>query len=299
MRKTFFLVLTSIIVGFGQVTAQTVNNFEGEVKSKVNSIQKATSQTTTKNFLAKMIMKKILKKHFDDNPGYYTGVYDNTTISKGNKMRSNVSYNNSVVITETNGDIMKTTTYYPYIQKGYYNVINLAESQKKMAEMKQGTPEKTGETITILGKQCDIYKVKYESTTDSAGMKMVMNVHNEYAICNDLSMPQTDKDVIPGVKGVPLKVFVNSVSQMTNEMLNLDFLMSVSTIVTSITPRSVADSEFEIPAKVKLFDADKDPKKLLKVIEENKKYMEKKKLWVEKSPDEMKIYDNLNEEWEY
>ena len=82
-------------------------------------------------------------------------------------------------------------------------------------------------------------------------------------------------------------------------MMNIDFLMSVSTVVTSITPRTVDDSEFEIPSDIKLIDIAKEPKQYLKMMEDNKKYMIKKKLWVEETPDEAKIYDNLNEDWDY
>ena len=82
-------------------------------------------------------------------------------------------------------------------------------------------------------------------------------------------------------------------------MMNIDFLMSLSTIVTSITPRTVDDSEFEIPSDIKLIDIAKEPKQYLKMMEDNKKFMIKKKLWVEEAPDEAKIYDNLNEDWDY
>lgn len=299
MKQKMLLFLMSIVFGIWNVAAQTANTFEGEITSKVNSVQKAKSQVTTSNFLAKMIVKSIMKKNFDNNPGFYTGVYDVTTISKGNKTRVNSSYNNSVVVTEKEGDKMKITTYYPYIKKGYYTVTNMTESQKQVEEMRKGKVEKTGETMTILGRKCDVYKVKFEMNTDSAGTKSLSNLHNEFAICTDTSLPEADKEIIPGVKGTALKFTNNTASQISNEMLNIDFLMSISTIVTSISPRTVADSELEIPSDIKLFDCDKDPKKMLKTIEENKKYMEKKKLWVEKSPDDMKIYDNLSEDWDF
>jgi len=35
------------------------------------------------------------------------------------------------------------------------------------------------------------------------------------------------------------------------------------------------------------------------MIDENKKYMIKNKLWKEEDPDKIKIYDNLQEDWEY
>ncbi len=297
MKKMMILSLLSMIIGLGNVMAQ--NDFEGEMTSKVHSVQKAKSQITTKNVLAKMIAKKIMKKNFDENPSYYTGTYTATTITKGGKTRVNNSYNNSVMIIEKVGDKMKTTTYYPYINKGYYQVADMTENQKQVEDMRKGNVEKTGETMTILGHKCDVYKVKYEVKTDTAGTTSVTNLHNEYAVCSDPSLSGTDTEVLPGVKGVPLKFTNNTASQITNEMMNLDFLMSLSTIITSITPRTVDDSELEVPAEIKLVDIDKDPKKVMKIVEENKKYMQKKKLWTEEAPDEAKIYDNLTEEWDY
>lgn len=85
----------------------------------------------------------------------------------------------------------------------------------------------------------------------------------------------------------------------SNDMLNLDFLMYLDSETKSITPRKVEDSEFEIPSDIKLIDGNKDPEKILKITEENTKYMKKKKLWTEKEPDEVRIFDNLQEDWDY
>ena len=61
------------------------------------------------------------------------------------------------------------------------------------------------------------------------------------------------------------------------------------------------DSELEVPEDIDLFDSDnpKNARKMLKMIDENKKYMIKNKLWKEEDPDKIKIYDNLQEDWEY
>ena len=48
-----------------------------------------------------------------------------------------------------------------------------------------------------------------------------------------------------------------------------------------------------------MIDADKEPKKFIKMLEENKNYMVKKGLWKETPEDEAKIYDNLSEEWDF
>ena len=297
MNKLMLFVLMSMVVGLGNAMAQT--QFEGEVTSKCHSVQKAKSQVTTKNVLAKAIVKSIMKKNFDNNPSFYTGTYTTTVIAKGDKIRTNTPYNNSVTITVKEGDMTRTTTYFPYIKKGYTQVTNMTENQKQVEEMRKGQVEKTGETMTILGRKCDVYKVKYTMKTDSAGMVSTTNLHNEFAISTDSSLPGADLECIPGVKGVPLKFSNNTASQTSNEMMNIDFLMSLSTIVTSITPRTVDDSEFEIPSDIKLIDIAKEPKQYLKMMEDNKKFMIKKKLWVEEAPDEAKIYDNLNEDWDY
>ena len=297
MNKLMLFVLMSMVVGLGNAMAQT--QFEGEVTSKCHSVQKAKSQVTTKNVLAKAIVKSIMKKNFDNNPGFYTGTYTMTSITKGDKNRTNTPYNNSVTVQVKEGDKIRTTTYFPYIKKGYTQVTNMTENQKQVEEMRKGQVEKTGETMTILGRKCDVYKVKYTMKTDSAGMVSTTNLHNEFAISTDSSLPGADLECIPGVKGVPLKFSNNTASQISSEMMNIDFLMSLSTIVTSITPRTVDDSEFEIPSDIKLIDSAEEPRQQVKMMEGNKKFMIKKKLWVEEAPDEAKIYDNLNEDWDY
>ncbi|MBQ9678265.1 MAG: hypothetical protein IJV44_09035 [Prevotella sp.] len=299
MKKVMLLALVSMMIGMGNLTALAQNTFEGEMVSKCHSVQKAKSQVTTKNVLAKMIVKNIMKKNFDNNPGFYTGTYTATTVVKGEKTRVHNSYNNCYTLIEKEGDKMKTTTYFPYIKKGYTQITDMTENQKQVEEMRKGEVEKTGETMTILGHKCDVYKVKYEVKTDSAGTTSATNLHNEFAVYDDPSMPGADQECLPGVKGVPLKVTVNTASQITNEMMNIDFLMSVATIVTAITPRTVDDAEFEVPADIKMIDIEKKPKELIKMLEDNKKYMIKKNLWTEESPDEAKIYDDLSEDWDY
>lgn len=293
-------VLMSIIFGLGTLNAQTENTFEGESVSRVSQVNKMKSKVLTKNVMAKMIAKNIMKRYIDNNPNNYIGAYDMKVINKGNKSRTEMSYNNSIMITTIDGDKISTVTYFPYIKKGYTGgTTSISQSKQHLEEMRKGEVEKTGETMTILGRKCDVYKVRYQQTTDSAGTKMVMNIHNEFAICQDPDLPSVDTEVLPGVKGIPLKCTINTLSQTTNEMINLDVDISVSTIIKSITPRKVDDSEFEVPSDIKIIDADKEPKKFIKMLEENKKYMMKKGLWKETPENEAKIYDNLSEEWDF
>lgn len=134
---------------------------------------------------------------------------------------------------------------------------------------------------------------------DTAGTVSTTNLHNEFAICQDPSLPEADKEIVPGVKGMPLKFINNTVSQTTNEMLNFDVQIYIATVVKDIKARKVDDEEVSVPKDIKLVDADRNPKAMLKIIEEEQKYLKKNNKWVEKKPDEIKIYDNLNEDWEY
>jgi len=298
MKKCLLFVLMTALVGVGHVTAQNAKPFEGEFTQKVNSVQKATTQVKTKNILAKAIAKNILKKNVDENPAFYSGVYEAKSIVKGNKQLVYYSYNNSYSLFERNGDIVKTTTYFPYVKKGYYTTSNTAEAKQKTAGMDKGI-EKTGKTMTILGRACEVYVQKFEDKQTVQGGTTSTVIHNEYAMTADATLPAADTEYLRGVKGIPMMFTVNSTSQSTSEMVNVDILMSMSFIMTGFEERSVSDSELEVPADIKLYDAAKDPKQVLKISADNKKYMQKKNLWSEKDPDEMKIYDNLSEEWDF
>ena len=271
--------------------------FEGESSANVTSVQNMKTSIKIKNILVKMIVKKLMKKI--DERSTYNGTYLSTTIQKGTKTKTTLPYNNSVMISERIGDKIKTTVYFPYIKKGYYSANSLTESQRQLEEMRKGTVEKTGETMIILGRKCEVYRVKYELKSDSAGMTSITNLHNEFAVCKDPSLPGADTEFIPGVKGVPLKFINNTSSQTTSEMVDLDFMLYIASTTTGVTPRKVDDSELAVPNDIKLVDSDVNPKAMLKIIDENTKYMKKNNLWNEKSPDEIKIYDNLQEDWEY
>ena len=229
------------------------------------------------------------------------GTYLATTIQKGAKSKTINNYDNSVIITEQTGNYLKTTVYYPYIKKGYFTTNNISDSQKQLEEMRKGTVEKIGETMIILGKKCELYRVKYEMKKDSAGTVTIMNLHNDFAVCKDPSIPGANIEYIPGVRGVPLKYINNTTSQTTSKELDMDYLMYMACTTTEIKSRPVNDSELEVPEDIDLFDADnpKNARKMLKMIDENKKYMIKNKLWKEEDPDKIKIYDNLQEDWEY
>lgn len=302
MKKKFYLCVVTLLFGMTYAAAQGDGNsskFEGEATSKVHSVTKMKSQVLTKNVLAKVILKSIMKKYIDNSPVNYTGTYNITSITKGNKTKAITEYNNSVMITTIDGDEQKMITYYPYVNKGYYRTVNLADNKKKLGEMQQGKAEKTGETIEILGRKCEVYKVIHQVTTDTLDTKSTTTIHNYFAVCDDPSLPAIDQEAFPGVKGTPLKFTNNTASQISNNMLNVDFTMSLATLVTSITPRPVDDSEFEVPSNIKLYDQIKDAKQALKIEEENIAYMKKNGLWKEESSEESKIYDNLNQEWDY
>jgi hypothetical protein len=199
------------------------------------------------------------------------------------------------MIVEKNGDMMKTTTYYPGIKKGYYTTTSLSANKQQLEEMRKGKIEKTGETMTLLGRKCEVYRVKYEVKNNADGTNATTIMNNDYAIYLD---PAED-EILPDIKGVPLKYINNTVSQSTNEMLDLDYKMYLASETVAMKERAVDMSEVSVPSDIKLIDADKNQKGMLKIIEENMKYLKKNNMWKEKTPDEIKIYDNLQEDWEY
>jgi hypothetical protein len=279
---------------YGTSIAQSDPNWEGEITTNLTSMQDMKSSVKTKNILAKMILKNVMKKI--ENNGYYTGTYTTTTIVKG-KSRYKVftPYNNSYMIVEKNGDMMKTTTYYPGIKKGYYTTTSLSANKQQLEEMRKGKIEKTGETMTLLGRKCEVYRVKYEVKNNADGTNATTIMNNDYAIYLD---PAED-EILPDIKGIPLKYINNTVSQSTNEMLDLDYKMYLASETVAMKERAVDMSEVSVPSDIKLIDADKNQKGMLKIIEENMKYLKKNNMWKEKTPDEIKIYDNLQEDWEY
>lgn len=294
MKRLALFIMVSMFFGFGTSFAQSDPNWEGEITTNITSMQDMKTGVKTKNILAKMILKNVMKKI--ENNGYYTGTYTSTTIVKGkNRYKVFTPYNNSYMIVEKNGDMMKTTTYFPGIKKGYYTTTSLSANKQQMEDLRKGKIEKTGETMTICGRKCEVYRVKYEVKVDSAGTKSTTTMNNDYAIFQD----PTEDEVLPGIKGSPLKYINNTVSQSTNDMLDMDYKMYLASETVSIKDRAVDESEVTVPGEIKLIDADKNQKGMLKIIEENMKYLKKNKMWNEKSADEIKIYDNLQEDWEY
>lgn len=294
MKRLVLFFLVSMFFNYGTSIAQSDPNWEGEITTNLTSMQDMKSSVKTKNILAKMILKNVMKKI--ENNGYYTGTYTTTTIVKG-KSRYKVftPYNNSYMIVEKNGDMMKTTTYYPGIKKGYYTTTSLSANKQQLEEMRKGKIEKTGETMTLLGRKCEVYRVKYEVKNNADGTNANTIMNNDYAIYLD---PAED-EILPDIKGIPLKYINNTVSQSTNEMLDLDYKMYLASETVAMKERAVDMSEVSVPSDIKLIDADKNQKGMLKIIEENMKYLKKNNMWKEKTPDEIKIYDNLQEDWEY
>ena len=122
----------SMVVGLGNAMAQT--QFEGEVTFKCHSVQKAKSQVTTKNVLAKAIVKSIMKKNFDNNPGFYTGTYTMTSITKGDKNRTNTPYNNSVTVQVKEGDKISQLIIVPV----KYEPVELVDDLAELGESERG-----------------------------------------------------------------------------------------------------------------------------------------------------------------
>lgn len=298
MKKTFFIALTLIMMGTGLSVAQESSTFEGESTSKVFTSQKMKAMVTTKNILAKAILKNVMKKYTEDNPLLYNGMYTQKSIVKGNKSRLDINHNNSVIITIKEGDQQTVIYYFNYIKKGYSLVSKIDQAQ--VDQIRNAEVEKTGETLTIMGRKCNVYKQKYQKTTDTLETVTQINLNNEYAICEgDESLPEQASQMLNGITGCPLKYTTNTVTQSTNKMLNMDIRISIATEITSITPRAVDDSEFEVPADIKLIDGNKEPKKILKIGQENLDYMKKNNLWVDPAVNEDKIYDNLEQDWDF
>lgn len=300
MKKLYFFALMSMIIGMGTATAQTENTFEGEITSNLHSVQKMKTQVLSKNLLTKMILKKVTKQIEEGN--YFNGKYTATTIVKGNKIKTITPYNNSVTVIEKDGDMMTTTTYFPHIKKGYTQTIDMKKNKEQTDAMQKGDVKKTGETMTILGYNCDIYTVTSEQKMEQDGAETVLTMNHKFAVCSDPSCPGSTDEVpfLQGVKGAPLKYINNTVTQTSQpKMLNLDFLMYMDSEAKSIKARPVDDAEFAIPSEMKISDANKDATVVAKIMNENTEFMKKKKLWEETPADEVKIYDNLQEEWEY
>lgn len=296
-------ILTAIAAVFfiNAAVCQTIQNFEGESTANVFKNIKVKYNQTGGGLMMKMIMKPLMKRFIGNNPdANYNGSYTIRTVSKDGKTKVEASYNNSVTIDipVEDGQI-KEIVYYPYIKKGYYffRDVTAVEDKQKLEDMRKGEIQNTGETMTILGYTCNVYKVKYHGTTDTLGTTTEMDLSNEYAICTDPSLPGVDEEVLPGVKGCPLKFTTNNTSMSTNEGagFNMDTRYSISQIMTSIKARKVDDSEFEVPADIKIYAASK----IMKTVYENKEYMEKHGLWNELPPDSDKIYDNLADDWDF
>lgn len=62
MKKMMILSLLSMVIGLGNAVAQETPAYEGEISTQMHSVTKMKSQVLTKNILAKMILKKVMKK---------------------------------------------------------------------------------------------------------------------------------------------------------------------------------------------------------------------------------------------
>ena len=79
MKKMMILSLLSMVIGLGNAVAQETPAYEGEISTQMHSVTKMKSQVLTKNILAKMILKKVMKK-VEKNGSGFNGTYTATTI---------------------------------------------------------------------------------------------------------------------------------------------------------------------------------------------------------------------------
>lgn len=280
MKKLILTILT-IVLGCDMLFAQ--NGYEITAKTFQNSFSKQMGHDAVSKVLANKQNKK---------SNGYNGEYTNKIILKGNKFRSEISYNNSVMIMTPNGDgKRKIVTYYPYIKKGYTTIVDTT----KLPQISFGKIEKTEEIMEVLGYKCDIYKQKMQGKTETPEMTIENNTHNDFAICSDTASHLPMSEIFPGIKGHMLKSTTNTVITTTSKTMNIDQIQSVSTIVESFNQRDVDDSEFEVPSDIVMYDVIESTK----IMEENKNYMIKNGLWNELPPDNHKIYDNLTEDWDF
>ena len=301
MKKTLFVFVLSLVLGIGNIAAQTAEPkpFEGEIVWKVNSYQKVKTKIMDKNILVKMIVSSIVKKHVDNNPDYYNGICTSTIVVKGVKTRVHHSGKNSVTITLPEDGRTKFMVYYPYIKKGYYFYEandSIKDLEANDVKINQSQIEKTGE-MTVDGHKCDVYKTKFDMESNEGETHNVGNVHCEWAVCQGFMAGE--EYALPGVKGTVLKSTINVVTQSTSKTMNMDLRFNLASTLEKMTKRAVADSEFEVPAEIKMVDIEKKPKEMLKIVQENAKYLKKNGLWVEAPDEAPKIYDNLAEDWDY
>ena len=292
--KNIIVMLTMLLCCVESIKGQ-MNEFEGEMNSKIFQSQKIEYAVTAKDLVAKSVlnssMKKAgMKKAGRDNPMLYNGAYTSHSVNKYHgkdfKKRQEISYNNSVVIMIRKGDI----------QKGYYRHIDVEEVDSISGKLRDGEIiEKTGETMVLLGRKCVVYRQIWNRKTETMGHV----VNNYYAVSDDESLPLSNEECLPGVKGVPLKFVTNIANQTTANTMNLDTRMNIACEILSIIPRKVDDSEFDIPAEIRIIDGDKYPDKMKDIAQENNEYLKKHNLWIDPIVNEDKIYDNLMEEWDF
>lgn len=300
MKKLFFTIV-AIVFCISITVGQNIQTFEGETTARVYKNIKTKHTQTGGDLMTKMLTKALMKRFVGNNPdANYNGAYDEKRITKDGKVRVEASYNNSVTIDIPVEDgQLKEIVYFPYIKKGYsfYRDVTAVENKTLLEQNQKGNVEKTG-TMTVLGRKCNVYKIKYNLKTDTLATESDINIHNEFAICTDSDLPVSD-EVLPGIKGFPLKFTTNNVTQSVNKSaasFTLDIMYSISQEITSVKPRHVDDSEFEVPSDIKMEPIGKH---MMKIINENRDYMVKKGLWNQLAEDNDKIYDNLADDWDF
>ena len=69
MKRLVLFFLVSMFFSYGMSFAQPDPNWEGEITANLTSMQNMKSSVKTKNILAKMILKNVMKKI--ENNGFY------------------------------------------------------------------------------------------------------------------------------------------------------------------------------------------------------------------------------------
>lgn len=308
--KKFFISLCIIIICISFIQAQTTKTItEGEYVAKTYNSQRFKTECIQKNFLVKWIVNGLVKKNVDNNPNFYSGNNDMTIVFKENKTRITNSFDQRVEIKIVENGVRKTTVYYPSIKKGYYSTYPVSQETANPVFPEGTKAEKTGKTTEINGHACEWYSIRYtidttittfdSLTNTSTPTTTKVNCKADVALCTDLSLPNAEQEVLPGIKGIALKSVVEAITQTSSPVLNVYGRIYTITSDVQITERSVDDSEFEVPADIKLVDINQKPGEMIKIIKANKKYLMKKGLWNEVDEANEKVYDSLDEEWDF
>lgn len=274
MKKILFLFCAMLFCCF-----RSVAQFEGEYTSKIYQNYKSDASGVGSKLLNAITSKSTNKR-------INKGIYTMQEVVKGNKRKLITASDNKVTIYVVESDYEETTEYYTDIKKGY-RITNPTGSKKSAAS--NAEISKYG-SATISGHKCDLYKVRLvRMTMENDGMSLV----STYDIAIDPTMQVAEDMIIPGtgLNGFAYK----SVHTLESKQQDYTSYNVISTMVTSIKERTVDDSEFEVPSDIQIVGI----LNMNKVMKEHEKYMQKNPVPPDPKFDENKVYDNLEEDWDY